>query len=148
MLGFWVAATAASSREMKAVLFLDSRPRHVTKGQPVFSASFTAASPGCRCVCNQAGAATPAPIKTVEGTRRIALVQSGIFLQTTMFFFLECTNHVISLVLPRCCTGQLRSVRPLFFFFHCRQSAREQSLRSLPAASLLVHDSPPPLRQV
>lgn len=85
MLGFWVTATEESG--MKAV-FLDSYPHHVTKGQLVISASSTAASPGCRCVCNPAGRATPVLIKTGEGTIRMAVVQSdAIFSWRQTHFF-------------------------------------------------------------
>lgn len=92
ILGFWVTVMAAARRCW--LFFLDSHPRHVTKGQVVFSASSTAASPGCRCVCNPAGTATPVLIKTVEGTRRTAVVQSG-----ALFSWRQPASHII----PVCC---------------------------------------------
>lgn len=101
-------AKAAARRRL---FFLDSYAHRVTKGQLVFSASSTAASPGCRCVSNPAGAATPVPIKTGEGTTRIAVVQSerDVFLETP---------HIIPVVLPHCCLGTQGNyeVCPLYFF--------------------------------
>lgn len=149
ILGFWVTVMAAARRCW--LFFLDSHPRHVTKGQVVFSASSTAASPGCRCVCNPAGTATPVLIKTVEGTRRTAVVQSGALFSwrqpdfPPLFFF--ATSHII----PVCChivVWEHGAIVKCGLFFYSRQSAREQSLCTLPASTPLVHDSPLPLRQV
>lgn len=118
ILGLWVTVMAAARRCW--LFFLDSHPRHVTKGQVVFSAFSTAASPGCRCVCNPAGTATPVLIKTVQGTRRIAVVQSGaLFSWRQPDFFLPffCYESYHTRVLPHCCVGTQGNceVWPLFF---------------------------------
>lgn len=160
MLGYWVTAVAAARRWR--LFFLDSYPHYVTKGQLVFSASSTAAPPGCRCDCNPAGRATPVLIKTGEGTRRIAVVQSGVLFswrQPDFFFFFSfpfwpdffsfflAPSHIIRM----CChivAWEHRAIMKCGLFFYCRQSVREQSLCTLPASAPLVHDSPLPLHQV
>lgn len=141
MLGFWVLVMAAVRRWR--LFFLDSYPRHVTKGQLVFSASTTAASPGCRCVCNPSGTATPVLIKAGEGTRRIAVVQSGaiswkwpdlFFLFDQIFFslFFFCHESYHTRVLPHCCVGTQGNyeVWPLFFFLLQAVSQRTKSLHA------------------
>lgn len=134
MLGFWVTLMAAARRCW--LFFLDSHPRHVTKGQVVFSVSSTAASPGCRCVCNPAGTATPVLIKTVEGTRRTAVVQSGaLFSWRQPDFFRPlffCYESYHTRVVPHCCVGTQGNceVWPLFLL-----QAVSQRTKSLHTAS-------------
>lgn len=106
----WFLVRAMAEARRWWLFFLDSHPSHVTKGQVVFSASSTAAPPGCRCACNPAG--TTIPVKSVEGTGRNAavflLVPPFVFLlnrelfswrQPFFFFFF---NGGTSQILPLC----------------------------------------------
>lgn len=144
MLGYWVTAVAAARRWR--LFFLDSYPHYVTKGQLVFSASSTAAPPGCRCDCNPAGRATPVLIKTGEGTRRIAVVQSGVLFswrQPDFFFFfsfwpdffpfflLRVISYACVATLLRGNTGQLWSAAS--FFTAGSQSENKVSAHCQPA---------------
>lgn len=130
-----VSVMAAARTWWLGLFFHDSHPHHVTKGQVVFSASSTAASPGCRCVCNIARTAPPVLTETVGETRRIAVVQSGALFSWRQPDFFFCYKSYHTRVLPHCCVGTQGNweVWPLFFFTQGSQSDNKVSAHSQPA---------------